>query len=171
VQSAAFSPDGTRIVTASTNRTARLWDARSGRVVGTLKGHTHQLTSAAFSPDGTRIVTASKDDTARLWDVASGRVVATLAGHAGFVFSAAFSPDGKRVVTASEDGTARLWDVSAIPNGNILQVACAYLRMREDPVSLDGVTDYPLTFDRPIRPICATDPPPPDLMAEPAPTP
>ena len=57
------------------------------------------------------------------------------------VVSAAFSPDGKRVVTASWDNTARVWDVSAIPPGNILQVACAYLRMHEDPVSLVGVTD------------------------------
>ncbi|MBV8439967.1 MAG: hypothetical protein JO312_05270, partial [Hyphomicrobiales bacterium] len=72
---------------------------------------------------------------------------------------------GKRVVTTSRDQTARLWDVSSIPKGNILQVACALLRMHEDPVSLDGVTDYPLTFDRPI---CVTDPPPPDLMPVPA---
>jgi WD40 repeat protein len=76
--------------------------------------------------------------------------------------SAAFSPDGQRVVTASSDNTARIWDVSTIPKGNILQVACAYLRMHEDPVTLDGVTEYPLTFDRPI---CVTDPPPPDLLA------
>ena len=61
------------------------------------------------------------------------------------------------------DKTARIWDVSAIPKGNILQVACALLRLHEKPVSLEGVTKYPLTFDRPI---CATDPPPPDLPAE-----
>ena len=79
------------------------------------------------------------------------------------VISAAFSPDGSRIVTASFDKTARIWDVSTIPKGNILQVACALLKLREDPVSLDGVTDYPLTFDRPI---CATDPPLPDLGGE-----
>jgi WD40 repeat protein len=79
----------------------------------------------------------------------------------------AFSPDGTRVVTASWDRTARVWDVSGIPPGNILQVACTYLKMHEDPVSLEGVTQYPLTFDRPI---CVTDPPPPDLAGETVPT-
>jgi WD40 repeat protein len=165
VRSAAFGPDGTRVVTASSDNTARLWDAVSGSEIAELKGHREPVRSAAFSPDGTRVVTASNDNTARLWDAATGREVATLAGHTDAVLSAAFNLDGKLVVTASFDGTARLWDALTIPQGNILQLACALLRLREDPVSLEGVTDYPLTFDRPI---CVTDPPPPDLMAEPA---
>ena len=77
--------------------------------------------------------------------------------------SAAFSPDGKQLLTRLPDKTARLWDVSTIPKGNILQVACALLRLHENPVSLEGVTEYPLTFDRPI---CVTDPPPPDPLGE-----
>jgi hypothetical protein len=164
VLSAAFNSDGTRVVTASADNTARLWDAALGRELATLKGHEGLVNSAAFSSGGTRVVTASGDKTARLWDAASGRELAALKGHEGPVNSAAFSPDGKCVVTASHDGTARLWDISTIPKGNILQVACAYLRMHEDPVSLEGVTDYPLTFDRPI---CVTDPPPPDLVSKP----
>ena len=67
--SAAFSPDGKRIVTASEDKTARLWDAETGKQIGEpLKGHTDSVLSAAFSPDGKRIVTASDDKTARLWD-------------------------------------------------------------------------------------------------------
>ena len=121
--------------------------------------------SAAFSPDGSRIVTASNDKTARVWDAATGKAIAVLSGHEDSVISAAFSPDGLHIVTASADKTARVWDVSRIPKGNILQVACALLKLREDPVTLDGVTEYPLTFDRPI---CVSDPPPPDFSAEPA---
>jgi hypothetical protein len=71
VYSAAFSPDGKRIVTASFDQTARLWDAESGKQIGApLVGHEVEgyVHSAAFSPDGKRIVTASFDQTARLWD-------------------------------------------------------------------------------------------------------
>jgi serine/threonine protein kinase len=68
VTSAAFSPDGTRIVTASRDQTARVWDAVTGASLAELTGHTEWLLSAAFSPDGTRIVTASEDGSARVWD-------------------------------------------------------------------------------------------------------
>jgi serine/threonine protein kinase len=68
VRSAAFSPDGTRVVTASRDTTARVWDASSGQEVAVLRGHEDSVRSAAFSPDGTRVVTASDDKTARVWD-------------------------------------------------------------------------------------------------------
>ena len=74
--SAAFSPDGKRIVTASRDNTARLWDAETGKQIGEpLEGHTNGVMSAAFSPDGKRIVTASWDKTARLWDAQTGKQV------------------------------------------------------------------------------------------------
>jgi WD40 repeat protein len=69
VYPAAFSPDGTRIVTASSDNTARVWDAATGTVLATLTGHEFVVYSAAFSPDGMRIVTASYDKTARVWRV------------------------------------------------------------------------------------------------------
>ena len=64
----AFSPDGRRIVTASLDNTARIWDAGTGQMLGLLRGHTGSVNSAAFSPDGLRIVSASNDNTLRLWD-------------------------------------------------------------------------------------------------------
>ena len=63
VTSAAFSPDGARIVTASWDETARIWDAATGKEITVLRGHESEVTSAAFSPDGARIVTASWDTT------------------------------------------------------------------------------------------------------------
>jgi len=109
--SAAFSPDGKHIVTASDDMTARIWDAATGKPVGEpLSG---RVLSAAFSPDGQRIVTASWDTTARVWDAATGKPIGEpLKGHEDAVRSAAFSPDGKRIVTASDDKTARLWDAA-----------------------------------------------------------
>ena len=70
VYGAAFSPDGKRIVTASADLTARIWDAASGKPISDhLRGHMDWVNSAAFSPDGERVVTASNDFTARIWDI------------------------------------------------------------------------------------------------------
>ncbi len=108
----AFSPDGKWVATVSADDTARVWEARTGRVVAELQGHTGPVISTMFSPDGKWVVTASVDGTARVWEAATGKVVAELRGHRGPVTSAAFSPDGKWVVTASTDRTARVWEAS-----------------------------------------------------------
>jgi WD40 repeat protein len=81
VNSAAFSADGTRIVTASSDYTAQVWDAASGLSLVVLQGHTDAVTSVAFSADGARIVTASYDHTVRVWNAASGLSLALLRGH------------------------------------------------------------------------------------------
>ena len=72
---ARFSPDGKKIVTASRDATARLFDAADGHELAVLKGHTKAVSFAAFSPDGKTVVTTSKDKTARLWDAATGREI------------------------------------------------------------------------------------------------
>jgi WD40 repeat protein len=110
VGSAAYSPDGRRIVTASNDKTARIWDAVTGAQLVVLAGHTDLVYSAAFSPDGRRIVTASEDKTARIWDAVTGAQSVVLSGHEAAVSTAAWSPDGRRIVTASDDKTARIWD-------------------------------------------------------------
>ncbi len=106
----SFSPDGARIVTASDDTTARIWDALLATPLAVLSGHSEGVTSAAYSPDGTRIVTASFDRTARIWDVRSGKQVTVLSGHSNYVNFVSYSSDGTRIVTASDDRTARIWD-------------------------------------------------------------
>src|SRR5580704_4127199 len=110
VEYAAYSPDGTRIVTAATDNTARIWDARTGAQLSVLAGHLNYVRTAVYSTDGSKILTTSMDKSMRLWDAHTGEVLATFSGHGAKPISAALSPDGTRLVVASLDSTARVWD-------------------------------------------------------------
>jgi WD40 repeat protein len=110
VAAAAFSPDGTRVVTGGDDHTAKVWDTRTGAKLLTLEGHAGKVYASAFSPDGFRVVTAGWDRTAKVWDARTGAELLTLKGHTVGVWGAAFGPNGTRVVTAGLDGTAKVWD-------------------------------------------------------------
>ncbi|CAG7849701.1 SubName: Full=Related to archipelago beta form (F-box-WD40 repeat protein) {ECO:0000313/EMBL:CCA74347.1}, partial [Serendipita indica DSM 11827] len=111
VNAIAFSPDGSRIVSASDDNTIRLWDAETGQSLGEpLRGHTSSVSAVAFSPDGSRIVSGSEDKTIRLWNAETGQSLGDpLRGHTNWVSAVAFSPDGSRIVSGSHDHTIRLW--------------------------------------------------------------
>ncbi|MBA7533727.1 Tol-Pal system protein TolB [subsurface metagenome] len=116
ISSAVFLPDGKRILTGASDKTARLWDLK-GNGLQVFIGHESSVTSLAFSPDSNTILTGSDDKTARLWDL-KGNELQVFKGHEGYISSVAFSPDGKRILTGASDKTARLWNLE----GNELQV-------------------------------------------------
>ena len=110
VKGVTFSPDGKRVATASSDKTAKVWDSANGYLMLTLSGHSAGINAIAFSPDSRQIATASGDGTVRLWDGMNGKTMTTLQADAGVVSGVSFSPDGKWIATAHADNTARVWD-------------------------------------------------------------
>ena len=112
VPSVAFSPDGTKVLTGSEDKTAKLWEAVTGKEKHSFTGHMEPVTCVAFSPDGTKVLTGSRDKTAKLWDATTGVEIRTFAGHKDFVQSVAFSPDGSKVLVGAGNWSAKLWDAA-----------------------------------------------------------
>jgi WD40 repeat protein len=96
-------------VTTSSDNTAKIWDAQTGKLIADLLGHASIVTSAAFSPDGNKIVTTSEDTTAKIWDAQTGKLIADFLEHKDIVRCAAFSPDGNKIVTVSANHKVKIW--------------------------------------------------------------
>ncbi|MDT4898792.1 MAG: hypothetical protein QOH25_3869 [Acidobacteriota bacterium] len=149
VLSVDFSYDQKYIVTASMDRTARVWDVETGKLLSEMQGHSAGLRSAVFSPDGKLVATASDDRTARLWDAATGQSLHTLQGHTGEVTSVRFSPDGNQVVTTSNDRTARVWDSATGQSFSVLEGHTGPVTYAS--FSLDGLTVVTTSTDGTAR--------------------
>ena len=76
-----FSSDGNRIASGSSDKSVRVWDAKTGEQVKDLHGHTQEVLSVGFSPDGNRIVSGSWDKSVRVWDAKTGEQLKELQGH------------------------------------------------------------------------------------------
>jgi WD40 repeat protein len=113
VSCAAFSPDGTKVVTGGWwDRTVRIWDAATGAELAVFRGHRQPVSAVAFAPGGARVASASADGTARLWDAVTGKELLPLTGHTDPVSRVTFSADGTRLATGGEDHSIRVWDAA-----------------------------------------------------------
>jgi WD40 repeat protein len=99
----AFTPDGSRLVTASLDRTARLWEAATGRELAVLHAHREPVTCVDVSPDGTTLATSDMRGELRLWDLATYQELFTIATELRRTNDVSFSPDGRRLAVAGED--------------------------------------------------------------------
>ena len=106
---AAFSPEGSEVVTADSDGNVRVYDLATFKAVMTLDAGEANAWSVAFSPHGKGIVAGYSSGRARVWDVSTRLQLTLLAGSASGVEAARFNADGSEVVTASHDGTIRVW--------------------------------------------------------------
>jgi WD40 repeat protein len=111
VRASAFSPASNVLAVASDENSVKLFDAASGTVLATLKGHRWGVRSLAYSQDGTRLATGGGDGTVKIWDMTSFRELLTLRprGHVEPIYSVAFSPDGRRLATLRYSGGVKMW--------------------------------------------------------------
>jgi eukaryotic-like serine/threonine-protein kinase len=114
IRAVAFSPDGKIVLTGSEDKTARLWEATTGRPIGQPLYHHAEVSAVAFSPDGQSILTGCYDSSARLWQTSTGKRLSAPLYHRGRVLAVAFGCNGTAIVTGADDKTARLWDVACV---------------------------------------------------------
>ena len=110
VNSVAFSPDGKRIVTASADKTAVLWDLE-GHPLVSFRGHEEAVIRAAFHPHRPLVLTAGTDRAARLFHL-DGSLITTYGGHSSPLVYVHFASDRDRVLTVHQDRTLRYWYVN-----------------------------------------------------------
>jgi WD40 repeat protein/DNA-binding SARP family transcriptional activator len=113
VNTVDWSPDETKLVTASLDGTARIWDAQTGQVLHTLQGHEGRVNLALWSPDGKQIATAGEDGSVLIWEPSTGELVNSIPTSMGTVWSLAWAPNRTRFVTGHNDGSVRIWETGS----------------------------------------------------------
>jgi WD40 repeat protein len=138
--------DTSRVVSASSDKTLRVWDVETGETLQTLEGHSAEVNSVSIL-DASRVVSASDDKTLRVWDVETGETLQKLEGHSGCVRSVAVL-DGSRVVSASDDQTLRVWDVET---GATLQRLDGHSDRVRSVAVLDSSRVVSASYDQTVR--------------------
>ncbi len=118
VNAVAFSPDGARIASASSDKTIKVWEIATGKLLASGKDHSDAVWGVAWSPNGKYLASCGADRSVKIWDAATMKRLYSLGGHEDVVYSVDFSSDSKSLITSSADRTAREWSVG--PEGGSL---------------------------------------------------
>lgn len=103
INALAYSPDGTKLATASSDKTVRIWDLGNGHEILAYAGHTDKIRCLVWAPDGNSIISAGMEKNIKIWDPAKGKDIKTIAAAGEFVTALALSKDGKHVFTGQQN--------------------------------------------------------------------
>lgn len=154
INTIAITSDGKLIASGGNDKSIKLWDAATGRLLRTLTGHLSDINSLAFSPDASRLASASFDGTVRLWDIETGKTLYTLRSHVSLDFSdwfdsVSFSGDGKTLAGAGRQDYIMLWDSQT---GKELRTLEGHERgVNSIALSADGRTLVSASSDKTIK--------------------
>jgi len=149
VQALVWSPDGTRIASASLDNTVQVWDATDSGHVLTYRGHTDHVLNLAWSPDGNYLASVGTDKTVQIWRPADGGHVFTYTGHTDWVLGVAWSPDSRRIASSSSDKTAQVWD--ALNGGHVFVYNGHIDAVITTAWSPDGTRIASASFDKTVQ--------------------
>jgi WD40 repeat protein len=151
----AMVPGGPFVISASSDRTLKIWDTLSGREIRTLTGHTQTVWAVAVTPDGRHAVSGSADKTLKVWDLQTGEATRTIAGHASNVMAVALTADGKRVISGGIHSEIKVWSLEdgreiyshRLPKGYLIVLAATPAGRLAVVGFNDEGTEWPFILD------------------------
>jgi WD40 repeat protein len=118
VSCVAVSPDARLAISASYDKTLKVWDVETGRELRTLKGHIYGVKRVALNANGQLAISSAGEDydsgsgELKLWDVVNGRELRSFIGHRAFIHSVNLSANGRLAFSTSADSTLKIWDTT-----------------------------------------------------------
>jgi WD40 repeat protein len=128
--------DGDYVVTASWDKTLKVYDYRNGKEIHTLRGHNQRINSLSLTSDGHKVLSAGEDQILMLWNIPKGERIFSLWGHTDEVSAAVFTPDGKHAISISYDHTFRVWDLETRKEQH--EISHSYINVEEIILTPDG---------------------------------
>lgn len=137
------------LISASADKTIKLWDLNTGDLLTTLTGHQSYINDLAISPDGQILASGGADKIIKLWNLNTRELLTNLSGHTSHIEALLFSPDGKTLYSASADTTVRIWNLETGEQEQVLRGHTSFVNALA--IRPDGQILYSASADKTIK--------------------